>query len=354
MKLLIHLHHCIALESIMSSLSILTRFTRLNKSSVVRHFRGAPSSRCRRNRSINDAAIHPKWGYCYYYSEANSARLFRNRNWRELSSNYMDLARSFDYGDNIRSHSSAFDSHVGIRTFSTSSTSKSEQQNSFEGTSPEIATSKVDKKDAPVGALSHATSSSSQAPVEKSYAVRAQELTKAGVKIIIDFILKTPGVLWFFLTHPKELREKLIEFKELVKKEAHHYYMGTKLLIADIKTARSILLRTLNGSHLSRRERKQLVRTVSDVFRLVPMSVFVLIPFMEFLLPFALKIFPNMLPSKFYGFYAHSCFFVFLTHRALLQRHVSGLTKSGGKYEAGIADETCYGWISSRNSSVFS
>jgi LETM1 and EF-hand domain-containing protein 1 len=85
----------------------------------------------------------------------------------------------------------------------------------------------------------------------------------------------------------------------MAKKEAHHYYMGSKLLMADIKTARQIVGRTLNGTPLTRRERKQLIRTVTDVFRLVPMSIFVLIPFMEFALPFALKIFPNMLPSTF-------------------------------------------------------
>lgn len=135
--------------------------------------------------------------------------------------------------------------------------------------------------------------------LEKSYATKAKDLLNAGVQLLINFIVKTPGVLWYFLTHPKELREKLISFKELAKKEVNHYYMGSKLLIADIRTAKTILNRTLNGSHLSRRERKQLVRTVSDVFRLVPMSVFVLVPFMEFLLPFALKIFPNMLPSTF-------------------------------------------------------
>jgi LETM1 and EF-hand domain-containing protein 1 len=59
------------------------------------------------------------------------------------------------------------------------------------------------------------------------------------------------------------------------------------------------MMRTLQGSALTRRERKQLLRTVSDLFRLVPMSMFLIIPFMEFALPFALKIFPNMLPSTF-------------------------------------------------------
>lgn len=75
--------------------------------------------------------------------------------------------------------------------------------------------------------------------------------------------------------------------------------MGSKLLLADIRTAKQMLSTTLSGTPLTRRERKQLLRTVSDVFRVIPMSVFVLIPFMEFALPFALKLFPNMLPSTF-------------------------------------------------------
>ena len=43
----------------------------------------------------------------------------------------------------------------------------------------------------------------------------------------------------------------------------------------------------------------QLVRTTADMFRLVPFAVFIIVPFMEFLLPVALKLFPNMLPSTF-------------------------------------------------------
>lgn len=72
-----------------------------------------------------------------------------------------------------------------------------------------------------------------------------------------------------------------------------------KLLWADLKTARNLLRRTLRGSSLTRRERKQLLRTISDLFRLVPFSMFLIIPLMEFALPFALKIFPNLLPSTF-------------------------------------------------------
>lgn len=45
----------------------------------------------------------------------------------------------------------------------------------------------------------------------------------------------------------------------------------------------------------------QLQRTVQDLGRLVPFSVFVIVPFAEFLLPVALKLFPNLLPSTYEG-----------------------------------------------------
>ena len=45
--------------------------------------------------------------------------------------------------------------------------------------------------------------------------------------------------------------------------------------------------------------RFQLVRTVGDLFRVLPFSVFIIIPFMELLLPVFIKLFPNMLPSTF-------------------------------------------------------
>jgi len=134
---------------------------------------------------------------------------------------------------------------------------------------------------------------------DETISEKAQAMLKSAVTSLTSMIAKTPGILYFYMTHPKELKEKMLELKEAAKKEAHHYYMGSKLLVADIKTARQILARTLNGTTLTRRERKQLLRTVTDVFRLVPMSIFVLIPFMEFALPLALKIWPNMLPSTF-------------------------------------------------------
>lgn len=82
-------------------------------------------------------------------------------------------------------------------------------------------------------------------------------------------------------------------------KSLQHYYHGFRLLFIDVKISWNLLMRILKGEALTRREKKQLVRTSSDVFRLVPFSVFIIVPFMEFTLPIFLKLFPNMLPSTF-------------------------------------------------------
>mmetsp|Transcript_14511 Transcript_14511/g.41763 ORF Transcript_14511/g.41763 Transcript_14511/m.41763 type:complete len:1046 (+) Transcript_14511:61-3198(+) len=147
--------------------------------------------------------------------------------------------------------------------------------------------------------VQHATATDALVSFVKSVPDKTKDLLLAAAKTLASLLAKTPGVLWYYVTHPLEFRDKLIELKEAAKKEAHHYWMGSKLLAADLRTARQMLKRSMQGTPLTRRERKQLLRTVSDVFRLVPMSIFVLIPFMEFALPFALKLFPNMLPSTF-------------------------------------------------------
>ncbi|XP_065489880.1 mitochondrial proton/calcium exchanger protein isoform X2 [Caloenas nicobarica] len=81
--------------------------------------------------------------------------------------------------------------------------------------------------------------------------------------------------------------------------ELKHYYHGFRLLWIDTKIAARMLWRILHGTTLSRRERRQFLRICADLFRLVPFLVFLVVPFMEFLLPVALKLFPNMLPSTF-------------------------------------------------------
>ncbi|XP_050981606.1 mitochondrial proton/calcium exchanger protein isoform X3 [Labeo rohita] len=90
----------------------------------------------------------------------------------------------------------------------------------------------------------------------------------------------------------RTIRQRVID-------EVKHYYHGFRLLWIDTTIAVRMLWRVLNGHILSRRERRQFLRTCADVFRLLPFLVFIIVPFMEFLLPIALKLFPNMLPSTF-------------------------------------------------------
>lgn len=81
--------------------------------------------------------------------------------------------------------------------------------------------------------------------------------------------------------------------------EMVHYYHGFRLLFLDINVARKLVGKVLSGKTLTRREYTLLIRTTGDVFRLVPFSVFIIVPFMELLLPVFIKFFPGMLPSTF-------------------------------------------------------
>ncbi|CAB3397772.1 unnamed protein product [Caenorhabditis bovis] len=87
--------------------------------------------------------------------------------------------------------------------------------------------------------------------------------------------------------------------KDRIIHELKHYYHGFRLLALETRVSAKYLWRVLRGATLTRRERQQLVRTVSDLFRLVPFSFFIIVPFMELALPIFIKLFPNLLPSTF-------------------------------------------------------
>ncbi|KAF8575539.1 LETM1-domain-containing protein [Ramaria rubella] len=86
---------------------------------------------------------------------------------------------------------------------------------------------------------------------------------------------------------------------KVVKDGASHYWHGSKLLVSEVRISARLQWKLLHGEALTRREKRQLRRTTQDLLRLIPFAVFIVVPFMEFLLPVALKLFPNMLPSTF-------------------------------------------------------
>ncbi|KAJ5510712.1 hypothetical protein N7453_002815 [Penicillium expansum] len=100
---------------------------------------------------------------------------------------------------------------------------------------------------------------------------------------------------------------KKLTLGQKVKKELQHYWDGTKLLSTEVKISSRLALKMAGGYELSRREHRQVclrhqkyfdILISDDWFHFRCSSSF---PFAELLLPVALKLFPNMLPSTYEG-----------------------------------------------------
>ena len=128
--------------------------------------------------------------------------------------------------------------------------------------------------------------------------------------VVLNFLKSVPGQVgnmtlrflkWIVkcIKDPAHFNETFSEIWQHTKHEFQRYKAGTKLLVADVQLATNIIRRVLQGYSLSRRERKQLKRTAIDILRVGPLAMFIIIPGMELALPFAIRLFPNMLPTTF-------------------------------------------------------
>uniref|UniRef100_A0A0D9W6Q1 Mitochondrial proton/calcium exchanger protein n=1 Tax=Leersia perrieri TaxID=77586 RepID=A0A0D9W6Q1_9ORYZ len=137
----------------------------------------------------------------------------------------------------------------------------------------------------------------------KAKAKLVQEVQKSGQSIIHKFWARLlgigPALRAVASMSRADWAAKLKHWKDEFVSTLQHYWLGTKLLWADVRISSRLLVKLAGGKNLTRRERQQLTRTTADMFRLVPFAVFIIVPFMEFLLPVFLKMFPNMLPSTF-------------------------------------------------------
>lgn len=120
--------------------------------------------------------------------------------------------------------------------------------------------------------------------------------TLRGSKIALQWTFEALKTL---ITNPAKAKQNTMEIWQMIKEEVHHYWLGSKLLVAEVRTSTALLTRIGRGEQLTRRERLQLKRTVGDLLRMVPFIIIVIIPFAELSLPILLKLFPNMLPSQF-------------------------------------------------------
>jgi LETM1 and EF-hand domain-containing protein 1 len=107
---------------------------------------------------------------------------------------------------------------------------------------------------------------------------------------------------------PTTPEEKQVQVKktlwERFKHEVNHYKHGMKLFGKELVITSRYIGVVSSGGTLNRRQRQQLVRTSADLMRMVPFLFFVIVPFMEFFLPVAIRLFPNMLPSTFRSAYS--------------------------------------------------
>ncbi|XP_062602433.1 mitochondrial proton/calcium exchanger protein-like isoform X2 [Saccostrea cucullata] len=85
-----------------------------------------------------------------------------------------------------------------------------------------------------------------------------------------------------------------------IMNELKHYYHGFKLLFKEFRmSTRYMIDVVIFRKSLKRREIQQVIRSTFDIFRILPMIVMIVIPFMEFAIPFVIKFFPGLLPSTF-------------------------------------------------------
>ena len=99
--------------------------------------------------------------------------------------------------------------------------------------------------------------------------------------------------------NPAVVRHWAEDIRESVRHGVKWVKNGFRLFYKNVTISRKLAIKGAMGHQLTLRESKLLVRTTSDLFKLVPFSLFIIIPFAELALPIFLRVFPNMLPSTF-------------------------------------------------------
>jgi len=99
---------------------------------------------------------------------------------------------------------------------------------------------------------------------------------------------------------PRVMREWAIDIYDAGAHFCRWVVTGFRLFSKNVGTSYHLAKRIITGYHLTVRERNLLVRTTSDCLKLIPFSFFIIVPFAELLLPIALRLFPNLMPSTFF------------------------------------------------------
>nr|CCC89863.1 conserved hypothetical protein [Trypanosoma congolense IL3000] len=113
-------------------------------------------------------------------------------------------------------------------------------------------------------------------------------------------MLTASGVRWCYTNSSKVAgRSKLGHYVNVAREGVRHIYHGFRLFFLNTRLAWKYSRQLKEGVALTRRERLLLESATKDLLRLVPFSFFIIVPFAELLLPVALKMFPDLIPSTF-------------------------------------------------------
>ncbi|CAA9986984.1 LETM1-like protein, putative [Plasmodium knowlesi strain H] len=120
-----------------------------------------------------------------------------------------------------------------------------------------------------------------------------------GIKLIFTLIKKAGEQIKIIIIQPSILKVYFADLKKNIKHTVVWVKTGVLLFLTNMKISKNLIIKRLKGHRLSYSEYKLLIRTMNDMFKLIPFSFFIIVPFAEFLLPVFLKIYPNLLPSTF-------------------------------------------------------
>ncbi|ALC41905.1 Letm1, partial [Drosophila busckii] len=177
---------------------------------------------------------------------------------------------------------------------------KNQQKEKVEEIMKEVANGQATKTaSAAVGSSSAVTSSLSSDSSSSSGSDTAKDKTTVGTAESTAVATSAATSSAVAESPDKSVAKPKKPLRQRIWDELVHYYHGFRLLFIDTAISAKLIWRVLNGRTLTRRENKQLQRTTSDLFRLIPFSVFIIVPFLELLLPLFIKFFPGMLPSTF-------------------------------------------------------
>jgi hypothetical protein len=99
---------------------------------------------------------------------------------------------------------------------------------------------------------------------------------------------------------PRIMKEWAVDIYDVIVHFGKWVFTGVRLFSKNVGISYFLVKQVALGYNLSVRDRRLLVRTTADCFKVIPFSFFIIVPFAELALPIVLRFFPNLMPSTFF------------------------------------------------------